>query len=60
MPKYSEYRQRFDPELGRHVRKHVHGEGFKEVSSNIGKTLFGETVKKPCKNRNSKRSRKGD
>ena len=49
MPKYNEYKKRFDPELGRRVRKHVHGEGFKEVFANIGKKLFGETVKKTVK-----------
>ena len=59
MPKFIEYEKRFDPELGRHVRKHVHGEGFREIFSNMGKKLFGET-EKTFKSRNSKRNRKGD
>ena len=46
-----EYKKRFDPELGRYVKKHVHsgeiqaGEGL----TDIFKSVFGKTIKKAAK-----------
>ena len=45
----SEYKKRFDPELGSFTKKHVYGEGITDVFKSFGSKLFGKTIKKAAK-----------
>ena len=47
--KQSEFKKRYDPELGRFTRQHVYGEGVMDVFKNIGAKVFGQTLKKAAK-----------
>ena len=45
----SEFKYKFDPELGRFTRQHIYGEGVMDVFKNIGAKVIGQTIKKPAK-----------
>ena len=45
----SDFKKKFDPELGRFTRQHIHGKGVMDVFKNIGSKLFGKTMKKAVK-----------
>ena len=47
--KQSEFKKRYDPELGRFTRQHIYGEGVMNVFKNIGAKVFGQTLKKAAK-----------
>ena len=47
--KQSEFKKRYDPELGRFTRQHIYGEGVMDVFKNIGAKVFGHTLKKAAK-----------
>ena len=47
--KQSEFKYRYDPELGRFTRQHIYGEGVMDVFKNIGAKVFGQTLKKAAK-----------
>ena len=47
--KQLEYKKRYDPEFGRYVRKHIYGEGIKDILKSIGSKLFNKTVKNTIK-----------
>ena len=47
--KESEFKKRYDPELGRFTRRHIYGEGVMDVFKNIGSKFFGQTLKKGAK-----------
>ena len=47
--KQSEFKKRYDPELGRFTRQHIYGEGVMDVFKNIGTNVFGQTLKKAAK-----------
>ena len=49
MSRQSEFKMRFDPELGRYTRQHIYGEGMMDVFKSIGSKLFGKTMKKAAK-----------
>ena len=49
MMRQSEYKKRFDPELGRFTKQHVYGEGITDVLRSFGSKLFGNTVKSAAK-----------
>ena len=49
MMRQSEFKVRFDPELGRYTRQHIYGEGMMDVFKSVGSKLFGKTVKKAAK-----------
>ena len=49
MMRQSEFKMRFDPELGRYTRQHIYGEGMMDVFKSIGSKLFGKTMKKAAK-----------
>ena len=42
----SEYKKRYDPNLGMYVKKHVHGGG---VLTDVLKSVFGKTMKEAAK-----------
>ena len=52
--KQSEFRKRYDPELGKFTRQHIYGEGVMDVFKNIGAKVFGQTLKKAAKTAASK------
>ena len=45
----SEFKMRFDPELGKYTRQHIYGEGMMDVFKSFGSKLFGKTMKKAAK-----------
>ena len=47
--KQSEFKKRYDPELGRFTNQHIYGEGVMDVFKNIGAKVFGQTLKKAAK-----------
>ena len=47
--KQSEFKKRYDPDLGRFTRQHIYGEGVMDVFKNIGTKVFGQTLKKAVK-----------
>ena len=47
--KQSEFKKRYDPELGRFTRQHIYGEGVMDVFKNIGSKVFGQKLKKAAK-----------
>ena len=49
MSRQSEFKMRFDPELGRYTRQHIYGEGIMDVFKSVGSKLFGKTMKKAAK-----------
>ena len=54
MVRHSELKIRYDPEIGRYVKKHVytgeiHGKGLTDIFKSIGSKLFGKTVKEMTK-----------
>ena len=49
MMRKSEFKMRFDPELGRYTRQHIYGEGMMDVFKSVGTILFGKTVKSDAK-----------
>ena len=56
MMRKSEFKMRFDPELGRYTRQHIwsgersiYGEGMMDVFKSVGSKLFGKTMKKAAK-----------
>ena len=49
MMQQSEFKMRFDPELGRYTRQHIYGEGMMDVFKSFGPKLFGKTVKSAVK-----------
>ena len=49
MMRQSEFKMRYDPELGKYTRQHIYGEGMMDVFKSIGSKLFGKTMKKAAK-----------
>ena len=47
--KQSEFKKRYDPELGRFTRQHIYGERVMDVFKNISSKVFGQTLKKAAK-----------
>ena len=50
----SEFKMRYDPEIGRYVKKHIHneeihGEGLKDIFRSVGSKLLGKTSKEIAK-----------
>ena len=50
----SELKMRYDPEIGRYVKKHIytdeiHGEGLTDIFKLVGRKIFGKTAKEIAK-----------
>ena len=45
----SDFKKKYDPELGRFTRQHIYGEGVMDVFKNIGSKLFGKTMEQAAK-----------
>ena len=42
----SEFKEKYDPELGRYTRQHIYGEGVMDVFKCFGSKIFRKTMKK--------------
>ena len=49
MMRQSEFKMKYDPELGRYTRQHIYGEGITDVFKLFGKKVTGKTIKKLLK-----------
>ena len=45
----SDFKTRYDPELGRFTRQHIYGEEVMDVFKNIGAKVVGQALKKAAK-----------
>ena len=52
--KQTEFKKRYDPELGRFTRQHIYGEGVMDLLKNIGSKVFGQTLQKAAKTATTK------
>ena len=50
----SDFKKRYDPDLGRFTRQHIYGEGIMDVFKNIGAKVIGQTLAKAAKTAASK------
>ena len=50
----SDFKKRYDPELGRFTRQHIYGEGVMDVFKNFGSKILGQTLKKAAKQQQQK------
>ena len=44
--RHCEFKKRYDPKLGKYVKKRVYGEGISDVFKAVGSKIFGRTAKK--------------
>ena len=44
--RHCEFRKRYDPKLGKYVKKRVYGEGISDIFKSVGSKIFGKTAKK--------------
>ena len=54
MIRQSDFKRRYDPEIGKYVKKHVytgqiHGEGLMDIFKSVRSKLFGRTAKEMTK-----------
>ena len=40
MSRQSEFKKRFDPELGRYTRQHIYGEGITDIFKSVGSKVL--------------------
>ena len=45
----SKLKRKYDPELGRSVKKHIYGEGISDVMESVGSRVLGKTTKEFAK-----------
>ena len=45
----SEMKRKYDPELGRRVKKQIYGEGLMDLSKAVGSKVMGKTTKELAK-----------
>ena len=43
--RHCEFRKRYDPKLGKYVKKRVYGEGISDIFKSVGSKIFGKTAK---------------
>ena len=49
MMRQSEFKKKYDPELGRYTKQHIYGEGVMDIFKSFGSKLFGNTMKTAAK-----------
>ena len=54
MMRQSEFKKKYDPDLGRYTKQHIYGEGVMDVFKSFGSKLFGKTMKTAAKTAASK------
>ena len=45
----SEFKKKYDPELGRYTKQHSDGEGVMDIIKSFASKIFGKTMKKAAK-----------
>ena len=45
----SEFKMKYDPELGKYTKQHIYGEGMMDVFKSFGKKICGKTIKTAAK-----------
>ena len=45
----SDFKKRYDPEMGRFTRQHIYGEGVMDIFKNIGAKVIGKTITQAAK-----------
>ena len=48
MMRQSEFKMKYDPELGRYTRQHIYGEGIIDVFKSFGKRNVRKNNEKTC------------
>ncbi len=46
MPYYNEYKRRYDPEEGKFIYRHIHGEGLFDTLKSVGRRFARKTAKR--------------
>ena len=46
MLRQSEFKRKFNPDLGKYTKQHIYGEGVMDVFKSFGSKIFGKTMKK--------------
>ena len=49
MLRQSEFKKKFDPEIGKYKKSHIYGEGMMDVFKSFGKAITGDIMKKAAK-----------
>ena len=49
MMRQSEFKKKYDPELGRYTKQHICGQGVMDIFKSFGSKLFGKTMKTAAK-----------
>ena len=49
MMRQSEFKKKYDPELGRYTKQHIYGVGVMDIFKSFGSKLFRKTMKKAAK-----------
>ena len=49
MMRQSDFKMKYDPELGRYTRQHIYREGMMDMFNSFGSKLFGKTMKTAAK-----------
>ena len=49
MMRQSEFKKKYNPELGRYTKQHIYGGGVMDIFKSFGSKLFGNTMKKAAK-----------
>ena len=47
--RHCEFKKRYDPKLGKYMKKHVYGEGISDIFKAVGSKIFGKTAKEVAK-----------
>ena len=55
-----EFKRKHDPDLGRYVKKHIHGEGIMGVLKSVTSKMFGKTTKSIAKKAATKAIKTGE
>ena len=49
MMRQSEFKMKFDPNLGKYTKQHIYGEGMMDAFKSFGSKIFGKTMKTAAK-----------
>ena len=44
--RHCEFKKRYDPKLGKYVKKHIYGEGISDIFKAVGSKIFRRSAKK--------------
>ena len=53
--RHCEFKKRYDPKLGKYVKKHIYGEGISDFLKAVGSKIFGKSAKKAAETQCSKK-----